>query len=758
MNAEILSVGTELLLGDILNTDAQFLARELALYGVNVHYQSTVGDNPGRLKEALRLALSRCDIVITSGGLGPTADDLTRETICEVLGVKQALHEPSMRCIEEFFKKLGRPMTESNRKQAMLPEGCIVFDNPYGTAPGCAIEKDGKHVLMLPGPPRELKPMFRDHALPYLARFSDGVIASHSLQIFGVGESRVEEIIRDLMDGENPTTAPYAKDGEVHIRVTAKAATKEQAERMIVPVVQDIRSRLGDSVYGENARNLQEVVCRLLKEKGLKLATAESCTGGLLSKRLTEIPGSSEVFECGIVSYANAIKSKLLGVKPETLDRFGAVSKETACAMARGALLQSGADLAVSITGIAGPGGGTDEKPVGTVYVALSDGEFVWIRKISAGHTKERDYIRTVSASHALDLVRRYLEALPGCLKGGIPLKPDKKDVDLNQFVSQTTPVPAEKKKRCFLAHIFPWKGDSAGEVVRKIIVIIAFITFVVSAAYLVNYYLLEPTINDDHYRSVQAQYTPSNVEDDSGFGTDVPSSLPDIVYPEGMSESFKALYARNQDVMGWVKIDGTNINYPVTQTTDNDYYLTHDFDKNYTRCGTPFFDYRNALDGSDKSIIIYGHYMRNGQMFGNIEKYKDLQYYRDHSMITMNTIYEENQWKIFSVFYASTKEEDAPNFYYLHTNFNSEEDFLGFVDDVRDRSLYDIPVDVTGDDQILMLSTCSHIFDDARMVLVARRVRDGEEASVDVGSAVENPDCLMPEVWYRLNPDITHP
>ena len=414
MNAEILAVGTELLLGDILNTNAQYLAVELASMGIGVLHQTVVGDNPGRLLEAAKQALSRSDILITTGGLGPTGDDITRETVSQALGLPLVLDAESLRRMEEYFHRSGRAMTENNRKQAMLPEGAVVFANDWGTAPGCAVEREGKIAVMLPGPPREMRPMYEHCVRPYLEKFGEGVIASQSLRIFGMGESAVEPKLADLMEGANPTLAPYAKDGEVLLRVTARAGTHEKALALCAPVAGEIRARLGDVVYGENIDSLQQAVVALLCEKAKKVAIAESCTGGLVAKRVTEVPGSSEVFDCGVVSYANAVKSRLLGVRAATLDAFGAVSPQTAAEMAEGVRILGRADVGISTTGIAGPGGGTREKPVGLVYIGLSDGRTCLVKKLLLGHgSNEREFIRYLASSHVLDLLRRFVYGLP---------------------------------------------------------------------------------------------------------------------------------------------------------------------------------------------------------------------------------------------------------------------------------------------------------------------------------------------------------
>lgn len=406
---ELISVGTEILLGDILNTDAQFLSIELAKLGISVIHQSTVGDNRERLLEQLNEAAKRSDIIILSGGLGPTPDDLTKEVCCEFFGKEMLLHEPTVEKIRNYFSAKGMEMTQNNLKQAMFPKDSVIFPNNNGTAPGMAIEKDGIHILVLPGPPRELKPMFKDSALPYLMRFSDKIIVSHNIRTFGIGESAMAEKVNDLFDSENPTVAPYAKDGEALLRVTAMAETKDKAEELCKPVISEICSRLGDYVYGLDYGCIEEAVVERLKSRNLKVATAESCTGGLIAKRITDISGSSQIFECGIVSYANEIKHKVLGVSADDLEKYGAVSEPVAKQMAQGALRVSGADIAVSVTGIAGPESDSTNKPVGLIYIGLADKDNVWVKELRTSR-KDRSYNRYVSASNAFNMIRLYLD------------------------------------------------------------------------------------------------------------------------------------------------------------------------------------------------------------------------------------------------------------------------------------------------------------------------------------------------------------
>lgn len=412
-SAEILCVGTELLLGDIVNTNAAFLSQRLAELGICVYRHTAVGDNPKRLKLALKRALEEADLVITSGGLGPTYDDLTKETVAECFGCEMELDRHSLERIEDYFKRTGRLMTDNNRKQAMMPKGAVIFDNDYGTAPALALcggEDNSKTVIMLPGPPSEIVPIFNDKVLPYLMSRRSSVIASRNIHIFGMGESAVETVISDIMKySENPTVAPYCKDGEVRLRVTASAQTEGEALALCDAMIERISdTEVGKYVYGVDIDSLERAVIGLLREKGMTLSCAESCTGGLVSKRITDISGCSDVFVGGCVTYANEAKMKLLGVRAETLESYGAVSEQTAREMAIGVRKATGADVGVSVTGIAGPGGGTPEKPVGTVYVGISTEKGEHVRRLTLSAMRSRNYIRNVSASNAFDIILKF--------------------------------------------------------------------------------------------------------------------------------------------------------------------------------------------------------------------------------------------------------------------------------------------------------------------------------------------------------------
>ena len=414
MLCEILSVGTELLMGQIANTDAQFLARRLSAIGITMHRTVTVGDNPGRVKEALNEALSRADLVITTGGLGPTEDDLTKEMVAEYFGLPMRLHQESLDKIERYFASTGRKMTDNNRKQALFPEGCRIMPNRKGTAPGCIVERDGKRVAVLPGPPFELIDMYEQQLEPYLLSLSDKIIRSRFLHIVGVGESEVETRLLDLFHVGNPTLALYCNPGEVTARMTVMVNRSDDGSSLLDPMEAEIRRRMGNAVYAEgiDAAMKSEIV-RRLSERHETLAVAESLTGGMLAAQIVDVPGASDVLVEGHVVYMNEAKERVLGVSSEIMNGVGAVSEECARAMAEGALKRSNATYALSTTGVAGPGGGTEKTPVGTVFVALAGHDFE-TRVLELHLRGDRTRVRSMSCLRAMNLLRLRLDELDG--------------------------------------------------------------------------------------------------------------------------------------------------------------------------------------------------------------------------------------------------------------------------------------------------------------------------------------------------------
>lgn len=406
MKAEIISVGTELLLGNILNTNAKFLSEKLAEMGIDVYYQTTVGDNENRILETTINALKRADILIFSGGLGPTEDDCTKEAVCRAINKKMYLDEKILKSINDFF--IDRIMPESNKKQAYVPEGSRILNNDFGTAPGFYIEEDKKILVLLPGPPVELIPMFNNYAIPMLKLQSNLIIKSRIIRTIGVGESLLEEKIADLIHEQaNPTLATYAGRGQVDIRLTAKASSIEAANELLNTMQIELDKRIKEYIYSYNNETIEEVIFKMLNERKLKIGFCESCTAGLITSRIASIPGASRVLERSYITYSNLSKIEEANVSQETLNNYGAVSEETAVEMAKGLLNNSPIDISVSVTGIAGPSGETKDKTVGLAYICLATKERHIVIKNNFNGSRETN--RQRFANSAFNLIRKYL-------------------------------------------------------------------------------------------------------------------------------------------------------------------------------------------------------------------------------------------------------------------------------------------------------------------------------------------------------------
>ena len=825
MNVEIICVGTELLLGDILNTNAKFLSERLAEMGFNLFSQSVVGDNPERLEKQIELSLSRSDIVILSGGLGPTEDDITKETVSKVLKLPLEMNEECLKGIESYFARTGRTMSKNNKKQALVIKGSTLLHNDHGTAPGLWVGSKGGIVIMLPGPPSELIPMFNNKVVPLLKSYSSSTIYSQNVRIFGVGESTAAELCGDMLQSQNPTVATYAKTGEVDIRVTASAVNLAAAKKMCSPVIKELENIFGEHIYGIDTQNLQQRVVDLLKEKNMKVATAESCTAGMLSGRITEIPGSSEVFEMGVTAYANYVKVQALGVDKNVIDVKGAVSDEVAAQMAIGIRTMCNADIGVGITGVAGPGQ-SEGKPAGLVYIAIADSKKVYVRKIM-GRGVDRENTRILATSTALDMVRRYLEEREEFLSYGTDIgenirlmegytipkikvshnsqnktKPQT-DINsryiftdeemMNMFKSVNNAPPGElpekleisnnvvdfifdddkednndytlenisefgseqiddvkfdlnyktdddaPKKRGFFASLFPCKGDSLSEKIRKIVFIVAFLVLIGTTVYLINYFV-EGWDSKDKISNAAVVW-----EDDASMEKN----------EKGIFVGFESLLKQNRDIRAWMKIDGTNINNPVYQTDNNEFYVDHDMNKQSSRYGALFID-KAAVIGREKNsqnVVVYGHHMKDGTMFGSLKKYTDISFYKKHPIIDFTTLYKEGQYKVFAVFITNTLEEhdNGEVFNYRKQSYVDEVAFLEFINDVKKRSIIDTGVEVLGDDEIITLSTCTYEFEEARLVVMARRIREDETNINYTKNAKVNANPLYPQIWYDV-------
>lgn len=754
MNAEIIAVGNEVLSGKQVNTNAQYLSQQLLNLGVKVLKQVCVGDSKTAIKGAVADALSHANIVILTGGLGPTKDDLTKEAICELLEIKLTINKEALDKIEAYFAKKGDKMPDNNVRQAMLPEGCQVLKNDNGLSPGCVLKSGNQCIILLPGPPHEMHPMFEKEVKPFVKAMSGVCGCVKTVNVFGMGESLIATALDDMIEKNSPNIATYAEGGKIDVCVTSFAETQDKADEQTSAAVEEIKRRLGDAVYGVDCPSIQHaVVSRLVSEK-ITLATAESCTGGLISKKITDISGASFCFGLGITSYSEGVKNEFLGVDKATLKELGAVSAETACQMAVGAMKAAGSDMAVAVTGYAGPAASFGEQ-VGLVFIAVCNSQTVWVKRfeLAPRGNETREKIRELASMHAFDMIRKIIigAAIFNCqripvseianssesleeIKGKLMFS--NSAVEEEETQEQSAPVIMEgdnsfkAKMARFAFNILPNKYDVTGEKIRKSVFLTALIALIVSASVVLNFFFGIQQ-NKNLYTSLET------------LKTEKPSA--DIEYPDGYLEQFGLLYNKNEDIVGWIEIEDSQINYPVVQTDDNDFYLTHNFNKKKERHGTPFMDYRNSFDQLNFNTVLHGHNMKSDdQMFSDLEKYykgsNAITYYRQHPLISFDTVYEEMDWKIFAVFTCSVDSKDKNYFdYYNVLNLTTNEMFEEFISGVRARSIFNIPVDVKATDNILTLSTCYYEYENQRLVVMARKVRSGESRVVDVNSATKN-------------------
>ena len=802
MNAEIICVGTELLLGNIVNTNATYLSQKLSELGINVYFQTVVGDNSVRLADSMQTALGRSDVIILTGGLGPTADDLTKEIVAKSLGLSLVEDEESRASIDRFFAAQNRTPVQSNYKQCLAPEGAVVLANTVGTAPGYCIDKDNKRIIMLPGPPKELKVMFENLVYPYLRSISDSQLVSHYIRIFGVGESKTEELLGELTGGENPTVATYAGDGEVMVRVTAKAADSNQAEALCKPIIEKIKDIFKENIYAIDSDGLDKAVVASLRAKNLTVATAESCTGGMVAQKITSVPGSSTVFKAGVIAYSNEIKYKELDISEDILKEHGAVSKYTAAHMAINVRKKENADLGIGITGVAGPDR-SEGKDVGLVFVALADKDKIWVRRLHLSVGYDRDKIRNYATSTALDLIRRYVCFLPDVMPGfanqgdeiitleAQPTNSEKpllskrepvislkeaalsdqemlelmsntfddgayeqdeasydykedNDTSISLFSNDTKKEKIKHTPKTFkdilntiktsLLNALPNRNNSIRDNILKSLFIVSLAGLIISASFLLNYFVTgnnqKNLLEDTRKLWYSAQQTENEQKID-----------------------FSPLLEVNKDTKAWLKIEGTSIDNPVVQAKDNNQYLNRNFSGKKSRYGTLFFDYRDIISesGNSQNLVIYGHNMKDGSMFAGLLKYKNLNFYKQYPTFKLTTLHRQSNYQVFSVFLinANAKHDNGYIYNFLRNSFTDQEEFLSWVEEAKKRSLINTNVDIYAGDEIVTLVTCAYDFDDARLVVMGKRIQDDNENIIDTSGAVYNPSPMYPQIWY---------
>ncbi len=715
MRAEIISVGDEVLRGDVVNTNASFLSARLSELGFTVLHQCSVGDDEKDLLEVIRTAISRSHLTIFTGGLGPTDDDMTKETVAKAVGRKMLLDQETADSMRAWFASRGSVMTENNLKQAMIIEGCEILKNRHGTAPGIYLRQGNQALVLLPGPPRELEPLFYEEVRPRLEVFTDSKNHYITLHMFGIGESALEEAIKDLLYSKNPTAVCYAKTGEVEVRITGRGSTEQEALELATGLANKIKERVGSFVYSDTGDLLPDTVVKKLKSLNKRIAVAESCTGGLMASEITSVPGASEVFEYGISSYADWVKKRDLDVDRAIIDRYTAISAQTAAEMAKGVLNEGRADYGVGITGQAGPTlGSLSEKEIGLVYIAVADRESVTVKEFHFGDRRGRDFIRNLAVKNAFDMVRRILE---------------------NQTIENARTF--RHKDIADLTRENP-KSKSALSIKRTLLSVLA----TLAAAAAIYFAFSRPTSLSP---ATTASVISSRVKIDSVKVTAEAKRIPDTL------AEFAAL---NQDTFAMVSVPQSDLRSAVFKASDNQFYQTRDYEKKDNPFGSCFVD--AGIDFSNENLsntVIYGNGSEDTQL-GFLQNYLNLAFLRENPALNLENLDgDTNEYKIVSVYYLDAKEN--PGWEQLYNRYFSFEDYDAFEDFVvsaKLHSIFETPTDIHSGDRFLTLVSGSDEWDGAKLVVVARELRQEEEIASDVSGYKRNAGAIYPAKWYEVN------
>ncbi len=708
MRAEIISVGNELLKGYTPNTNTTYLSKRLSDMGFEVHRHSSVGDYREDIFAALELAVSRSHIIIFTGGLGPTDDDLTKEAVAEVLGLQLIHNEAIAKNIETYFTSRGAKMPDNNLKQAQVIEGSEPIFNAFGTAPGIFLRRGNQAIILMPGPPNELEPMFDNEVAPQLELFIEERVASRELKVFGIGESDLELKIKHLLYAENPRAALYAGTGEVSIRISAYADEIAIAQLMCNEHAQKIRNIVGEFIYSDDGSSMNKAVVETLKRVGAKVAVAESCTGGLLSASLTEIPGVSDVFELGVISYADWAKNSLLDVERSILTDYSAISSVVAAEMAKGAMKNSKADIGVGITGIAGPTSeGFFNKTIGTVYIAVSDHDGVVVKEFRFGATRTREFIREISVKSALDMIRRFVTNLD--IAGS-------REFRLGEIADLDNPGRPKLKV----------SSKTTRAIVSAIAVIVAGGSLYLGGNSAFEYF------RGSVYNTVEVTYEQAAQNNNTAAG-------------------LTELKQTNQDTIGWLSV-GDTINTVVVSSADNEYYTDHDFEKSENALGCPFLDMNITNPDIADNNIIYGTSINDDLMFGPLIGMSEREYALENMVVDFETLNGSSQYKVVSVYYANANDQLGTVQNFAKTEFEDNEDLANFIIDFKIRSIYNIDVDIKTGDRFLTLATPLEEWGDTYLVVVTRAVRPGEVVMVFPDSVTINPAPLYHDQWYVDN------
>ncbi len=741
----------------------RLLKNELRAFSIHTSSAAVPLTDSDAFLDAVGDGIDNCDILIIVGGLNDLSRPLAKELLCDALDIALLPHNPSVARLREVFEQTGRRFVEEDIRLTLIPEGARVFPNTVGFVSGFSMESQGQAIIMLPDDPKECTAMFTQSVCAYIRSGTGGEYASRTLRLVGIDYDAAQGLLDEAALAPPVSATLIEEDGELVIRLFSVAPGRSQALVQADAAAKALfASGLSAYIYGGDNESLAGVVVNKLSLAKKKIATAESCTGGLLSERITEVAGSSAVFEFGVSAYADKIKRDKLGVSQKLIERYTSISEEVAIAMAAGVLTQAHADIGIGITGLAGPSSDESQKPVGLVFVALCDSSRVWVKRLMFDPAKNnRDAIRTKTVLTALDMVKQYLDSSAASKAAMVPFSVrssksyEKAAAMARAGYDETVQVPKTnqhspllppditeevlpKKKsagRRFVEYMFPVKGDSGSRVFLKLLALLLLLVFLASAGY-IAYYFGSSYLNQRQVDELNGLY---------GEG-ETPSG-----YPSDYIPYFSSLYAINPDVKAYMEIEGTQVKYPVVQAADNDYYLRRNFTRESNRHGIPFVDFRVDVKDS-ANIVVYGHNMKDGQMFGELLNYSSLDYYKQHPTMRFDTVYQTGMYKVVAAFITNVNPAHGEVFDY--TSFidpQTEDEVESFINQVKARSIIDTGVDVSVDDNFITLSTCTYEFDDARFVVIARRVREGESDVVEVLSAKRNAQPLYPDIWYEL-------
>lgn len=729
--------------GEAARQNAGYVARSLSAIGYKVREQIAVCETVRQLQQAVAAALARSHVLVTLGGLGKAAGYMTKTTLTQGLGLSLEMNNEALSAIRSYCHRSGEPYSLEDNSLAQLPRGSVAFPGSHGKIPGCVISSSKQHIVMLPETAAEVIPMFNRYVSPYLGGTATTTV-TRTVRTYGVREQSVRDTLASMLHSQNPVITVEREQNEVLVHVTSNAPTAQQAAALCTPVLRTVVDKMGDAAYGLDVDSLQSALIAKLAKKELDIAVAEAGTDGMLTRVLTETPGGQELLRFSVSADDSETKIEKLGLKKKLVKKRGPVSEQMAVAMAAAAREKVHTAVGTAVCA-ATEESATRKCPVGLVYIAVCDAEYVYVKKLVIGEgDASDDVIIDAALSRALNMIRLFVDYLPGRYPGAIPLMEalDGKTVtDGDGYDDGRGGEYVEADDSNDGDTTIGEKDGKTGKV-RKFIFTLAVLVFLGSAGYIGWTFL----------QSYQNQKMADELSNMFEFGDmDNVEVSPD--YPSDYSLKFAGLWNVNDDVKAFINIPETGVKYPIVQSADNDYYLRRDFYEKSNQHGVPYFDFRVRVEKNDESdnMVVYGHNMTDGQIFGEIIQYRELDFYKAHPVIDFSTVYGDAQYKIFSVFITNAYENQGHVFdYYNFIEAGSEAQFSTFLDQLRARTIINTPVDVNTGDKLITLSTCTYEFKDARLVVVARKLRKGEGPDVDVGSAVLNPQPLYPDIWYN--------